>query len=90
MAETMNNKSINISLDLTFQRIQINTVDIKVVYSHIIPDHVIFLRPSELQPPKRKYDTTAMALFFPVLVEIEKDMNEDKCTQLSLYWRMLS
>lgn len=61
------------------QRIQINTVDIKVIDSHVIPNHVIFLRPSELQPPKRLYDTAAMAPFFPVLVEVEKEDQEDKC-----------
>ncbi|XP_021951577.1 fasciclin-1 isoform X1 [Folsomia candida] len=67
-----------IPVDEAFNRIQINTVDIKVIDSHVIPNHVIFLRPSELQPPKRLYDTAAMAPFFPVLVEVEKEDQEDK------------
>jgi hypothetical protein len=40
-----------------------------VIDGHVIPNHVIFLRPSEL---KKEYETTALSSSLPVFIEFDR------------------
>ncbi|ODM98817.1 Fasciclin-1 [Orchesella cincta] len=78
MFRTIGRHTFFIPVDEAFKRIQLNTVDSKVIDGHVIPNHVIFLRPSEL---RRQYETAAFSSSLPVFVEFDRPENSDgRCT----------